>query len=261
MEDLSGIIERFIDSEANTVPLTFMRLEGTLFRGVLDDKEISLDFASPPFQFRGFHPAFLPCMFEENADECLAEVTDVSEALETVHSLYVDAFLGGEEGGEGGEESDFEYDQDGEDYFEEEEDGVFFQPDEENKVREEDELLIGGSSVKVANKALMKDLSAIMAQDTAAMGFSIAPKQENYFVWEVRFFDFDDCELANDLKRHDQNYVELEMTFEQQYPATPPFIRVISPRFQFHTGHVTVGGSICMELLTNYGWNPVNTIE
>ena len=36
------------------MPLTFMRLEGTLFRGALDDKEISLDFASPPFQFRGF---------------------------------------------------------------------------------------------------------------------------------------------------------------------------------------------------------------
>ena len=42
----------------------------------------------------------------------------------------------------------------------------------------------------------MKDLNSIMSQDTTAMGFSIAPKNENYYVWEVRFFDFDDCELG-----------------------------------------------------------------
>jgi hypothetical protein len=33
-------------------------------------------------------------------------------------------------------------------------------------------------------------------------------------------------------------------------PFSPPFIRVVEPRFAFHTGHVTIGGSICMELLT-----------
>jgi hypothetical protein len=31
-------------------------------------------------------------------------------------------------------------------------------------------------------------------------------------------------------------------------------VRVIRPRFAFHTGHVTVGGSICIELLTSSGW-------
>ena len=31
-------------------------------------------------------------------------------------------------------------------------------------------------------------------------------------------------------------------------------MRVIRPRFAFHTGHVTVGGSICIELLTSSGW-------
>ena len=41
----------------------------------------------------------------------------------------------------------------------------------------------------------------------------------------------------------------------------PPFVRVITPRFAFHTGHVTVGGSICMELLTSSGWRPTYTVE
>ncbi len=27
------------------------------------------------------------------------------------------------------------------------------------------------------------------------------------------------------------------------------------------TGHVTIGGSICMELLTTSGWRPANSIE
>ena len=45
------------------------------------------------------------------------------------------------------------------------------------------------------------------------------------------------------------------------FPAAPPFVRVVSPRFQFHTGHVTVGGSICMELLTTHGWRPECTLR
>ena len=36
----------------------------------------------------------------------------------------------------------------------------------------------------------------------------------------------------------------------------PPFVRVITPRFAFHTGHITVGGSICAEFLTTTGWKP-----
>jgi ubiquitin-conjugating enzyme E2 Q len=38
-------------------------------------------------------------------------------------------------------------------------------------------------------------------------------------------------------------------------------VRVVRPRFAFHTGHVTVGGSLCNELLTRKGWSPENTIE
>ena len=37
-------------------------------------------------------------------------------------------------------------------------------------------------------------------------------------------------------------------------PACP---LVIKPRFKWHTGHVTVGGSMCTELLTPGGWQPM----
>ena len=41
----------------------------------------------------------------------------------------------------------------------------------------------------------------------------------------------------------------------------PPFVRVLRPRFKFLTGHVTVGGSICMQMLTKSGWSPANNME
>jgi ubiquitin-conjugating enzyme E2 Q len=63
-------------------------------------------------------------------------------------------------------------------------------------------------------------------------------------------------------KSHDgQDYVKLEMKFLPEYPYRPPFIRVITPRFAFHTGRVTVGGSICFELLTGSGWSSVISLE
>ena len=55
--------------------------------------------------------------------------------------------------------------------------------------------------------------------------------------------------------------VTLELRMPPDFPASPPFVRVVSPRFQFHTGHVTVGGSLCMELLTSVGWRAGYTIQ
>jgi ubiquitin-conjugating enzyme E2 Q len=55
--------------------------------------------------------------------------------------------------------------------------------------------------------------------------------------------------------------IVLHVAFPATYPFAPPFCRVIRPRFQFLTGHVTIGGSICTELLTNKGWSSANTVE
>mmetsp|Transcript_13290 Transcript_13290/g.41340 ORF Transcript_13290/g.41340 Transcript_13290/m.41340 type:complete len:100 (-) Transcript_13290:84-383(-) len=51
------------------------------------------------------------------------------------------------------------------------------------------------------------------------------------------------------------------MKFPKEYPFKPPFIRVVRPRFVFHTGRVTIGGSICTQLLTDDGWKPIYDIE
>lgn len=53
----------------------------------------------------------------------------------------------------------------------------------------------------------------------------------------------------------------LRLSFPSTYPAAPPYVRVIRPRFAFRTGHVTIGGSICTEMLTSAGWSSTMTVE
>jgi hypothetical protein len=49
--------------------------------------------------------------------------------------------------------------------------------------------------------------------------------------------------------------VHLKVYFYDSFPNSPPFVRVVAPRFMQWTGHITIGGSMCTELLTSTGWN------
>eukprot|EP00667_Euglena_gracilis_P013743 EG_transcript_14213 len=97
-------------------------------------------------------------------------------------------------------------------------------------------------------------------------GFSAEPLKDNLFRWKVNFFNFEEkTPLHQDLleykRKTGRDVLEFLMDFPQEYPFKPPFIRALRPRFAFHTGHVTVGGSICMELLTTSGWTAANSVE
>jgi ubiquitin-conjugating enzyme E2 Q len=91
-------------------------------------------------------------------------------------------------------------------------------------------------------------------------------KTDNLFHWIVELHSFDESlSFAKDMKSRDIRSIVLEMRFGRQYPLSPPFVRVIRPRFlpwaEGGGGHVTAGGAMCMELLTNTGWSPANSIE
>lgn len=97
-------------------------------------------------------------------------------------------------------------------------------------------------------------------------GWSAEPRGSNLVLWDVKLFDFDPKSLLyRDMQalqsRTQQSTIDLVMKFPPEYPFKPPFIRVVRPRFIMHTGHVTIGGSICTELLTDDGWKPVFDIE
>jgi len=120
---------------------------------------------------------------------------------------------------------------------------------------------------KGATMRLFDDLKNIRRTKAKEMGFSCQPitinGKMNLYEWEVRLFDFEGP-LADDMKDYQtktgKNYVTLLMKFSADYPFSPPFIRVTEPRFKFRTGHVTLGGAICMELLTKTGWTANNDI-
>jgi ubiquitin-conjugating enzyme E2 Q len=64
--------------------------------------------------------------------------------------------------------------------------------------------------------------------------------------------DFDkDTQIAKDLamftEQTGKENVMLEVVFPFNFPALPPFIRVVYPRFHQYTGHITIGGSICVK--------------
>jgi len=122
------------------------------------------------------------------------------------------------------------------------------------------------TGTNMATKRLFSDMKAFQASE-GKFGLSGAPREDNLYIWDVKLTDFDpSTALAKDLVAYAKKFnkepaVAIEMTFQNDYPMTPPFVRVVRPRFKFLTGHVTIGGSICMQMLTRSGWSPSNDIE
>ncbi|KAL8793832.1 MAG: hypothetical protein Q9195_003557 [Heterodermia aff. obscurata] len=88
----------------------------------------------------------------------------------------------------------------------------------------------------------------------------------NVYQWIVELHSFEPrLPLAQDMRARDLKSIVLELRFGASYPMSPPFVRVIRPRFlsfmQGGGGHVTAGGALCMELLTNSGWSVASNIE
>jgi ubiquitin-conjugating enzyme E2 Q len=119
-----------------------------------------------------------------------------------------------------------------------------------------------GKEKSGGRRRLAADLYKVMMTDTEESGFSVEQSaEESMDKWTIKLFKFDeDSDLHKDLLVLGLDCVELEMNFPEQYPFEPPFVRVVRPRFKKQTGFV-MNGALCMELLTNEGWNPINDIE
>lgn len=86
------------------------------------------------------------------------------------------------------------------------------------------------------------------------------------FQWIVELHSFEDSlPLAQDMQMAGVTSIVMEVRFGRDWPVSPPFVRIIRPRFlpfiSGGGGHVTGGGAMCMELLTNSGWSPANSLE
>eukprot|EP00042_Codosiga_hollandica_P051797 m.644463 g.644463 ORF g.644463 m.644463 type:complete len:168 (+) comp58352_c0_seq20:2162-2665(+) len=107
----------------------------------------------------------------------------------------------------------------------------------------------------------------ICARTGVEFGIGVDIVNDNIYHWQILFSDFDPQSLLfRDLQAYASKYqrepvIELHMLFPQDYPTSPPFVRVIRPRFKFLTGHITIGGSVCTQLLTRSGWVPTASLE
>lgn len=122
-----------------------------------------------------------------------------------------------------------------------------------------------------AIKALSRELKSLQVLQTRTplheLGWYIDfDRIENLFQWIVELHSFElSTPLARDMKKADVKSLVFEIRFPKSFPFDPPFVRAIRPRFlgfqQGGGGHMTVGGAMCMELLTSTGWSPVSSME
>ncbi|KAF9007058.1 hypothetical protein BDQ17DRAFT_1351337 [Cyathus striatus] len=123
-----------------------------------------------------------------------------------------------------------------------------------------------------ATMAVQRELKATLREQEKAaslreLGWYMPPDLigDNLFQWIVEMHSFDpDIPIAKDLKAKKVNSLIFEIRFPPTFPIAPPFFRILTPRFLpfIHGGggHVTGGGSICMDLLTADGWLPSYSI-
>lgn len=108
-------------------------------------------------------------------------------------------------------------------------------------------------------KRLFNEISKIQKANLTGIHVSIV--NDDLTNWEIKMFDFTDSPIEADMKKLNVKEIVLQAIFAEDYPFHPPFIRIISPKFQSITGHVTSGGAICMELLTPNNWSQLISME
>ena len=104
--------------------------------------------------------------------------------------------------------------------------------------------------------------------NTLSEGFEAYPLDDaNMLEWEAKLF-LQEGSLAKELQQynalHRQNYMKLRLQFPADYPISPPFVWLVSPRLQYQTGFVS-RGAICTTMLvstgTSAGWSATYTID
>ena len=122
-----------------------------------------------------------------------------------------------------------------------------------------------------ATRSLQREIKTVLKTQSSTpvsdLGWYLDPDNISnpyQLIFELHSFPLE-LPLAKDMKSQKVDSIVLECRFGPSFPFSPPFIRVIRPRFVPFLagggGHVTAGGAICMELLTNSGWNPSCGIE
>ncbi|KAM6959320.1 ubiquitin-conjugating enzyme E2Q-like protein 1 isoform 1-T2 [Aplochiton taeniatus] len=111
---------------------------------------------------------------------------------------------------------------------------------------------------QVRTRRLMKELQEIRRLGDNFITVELV--DDNLFDWNVKLHQVDkDSALWQDMKETNTEFILLNVSFPDNFPFSPPFMRVLTPRLE--NGYVLDGGAICMELLTPRGWSSAYTVE
>ncbi|XP_032830713.2 ubiquitin-conjugating enzyme E2Q-like protein 1 [Petromyzon marinus] len=111
---------------------------------------------------------------------------------------------------------------------------------------------------QVRARRLMKELSELSRLGHEVLSVELVG--ESLFEWNVTLRQIDlESALWQDMREAGADGVLLNLTFPENFPFSPPFMRVLNPRID--NGFVLDGGAICMELLTPKGWSSAYTVE
>ncbi|XP_078276289.1 ubiquitin-conjugating enzyme E2Q-like protein 1 [Rhinoraja longicauda] len=111
---------------------------------------------------------------------------------------------------------------------------------------------------QVRSRRLMKELQDIRKLTDHFISVDLV--EDNLFEWNVKLLQVDkDSALWQDMKETSTECILLNLNFPDNFPFSPPFMRVLTPRLE--NGYVLDGGAICMELLTPRGWSSAYTVE
>ncbi|KAI6837602.1 hypothetical protein KC340_g4255 [Hortaea werneckii] len=129
-------------------------------------------------------------------------------------------------------------------------------------------------AVSGTTKRLLKELQHLQkvqqSSTLADLGWYIdVDKIDNVYQWIVELHSFQRLNpklpIVTQMKNKSMKSIVLEIRFNKDFPYTPPYVRVVRPRFltfaQGGGGHIVMGGAMCMELLTNTGWSSVSSME
>lgn len=125
----------------------------------------------------------------------------------------------------------------------------------------------------MATVSIQRELKAMLKEQENAkslreLGWYMPPELigDNLFQWIVELHSFEKTlPITQDMAAKGINSLVFEIRFPPAFPHSPPFFRIIRPRFLPFVhgggGHVTGGGSMCMDLLTADGWLPSYSIS
>lgn len=116
----------------------------------------------------------------------------------------------------------------------------------------------GSACTQVRSRRLLKELADIARLSDRFISVELV--DESLYEWNVKLHQVDpDSVLWQDMQETRTEFILLNLSFPDNFPFAPPFMRVLSPRLE--NGYVLDGGAICMELLTPRGWSSAYTVE